>query len=186
MNLTTATAELRDWSSFRSVVCRLKWLQAGFLPSLVESGIHLSMVQKWAGAKSLTWRLGLPLLQQSRGIRTLKVFSVFAHQGHTFCWHRCSSVSVQKCVFFLYIKLVMVFLVLLGNTNCVMVFVWFKVGGSVSTNPDMFLTLRLASGRYCSINISRGRHAENWCFWSHHSAVLPKARLMEPSRKQYN
>lgn len=31
--------------------------------------------------------------------------------------------------FFLYIKVVIVFLVLLGNTNCVMVFVCVQVGG---------------------------------------------------------
>ena len=124
MNLTTVTAKLRGWSSFRSVVCRLKWLQGGFLLSLLKSGLSSECE---AGAKSLTWSLGL-LCFNTAGIGTFKVFSVFTHQAHAFCWHRCSHVYVQKCVFFC-TKLVIVFLVLLGNTYCVMVFVWFKVGG---------------------------------------------------------
>lgn len=108
-----------DLSDCREASCRHCWSLA----------CHPSTTQKQAGAKSLTWSLGLPCFNRA-GVGTFKVFSVFTHRDHAFCWHRCSGVYVQKCLFFLYIKLVIVFLVLLGNTSCVMVCVWFKVGGA--------------------------------------------------------
>ena len=76
--------------------------------------------QKLAGAKALTWSFGL-LCFNTAGTAMLRVCSdltprIMCSAGTDGAVSMYSSVSL-----FLYIKLVIVFLVLLGNTSCVRV-----------------------------------------------------------------